>query len=148
MSPRRTTRPSPPRSRSTPAQHSARRSRGSSSSRPSGQTTTEFFVVAPGPPTVTGIEPGAGEPGATVPVTLRGLHFAGLTGVTTPPGDLTLANVTAVDDETVTLDVGIAPAAATGKAHTLTGATGGGSGRARLRAGSVGPACVGLGCPQ
>jgi hypothetical protein len=40
----------------------------------SGQTTIEPFVVPAGVPTVTAVLPGAGEPGATVPVTLRGLN--------------------------------------------------------------------------
>jgi len=99
----------------------------------SGQTTTEFFVVAPGVPTVTGVEPGAGEPNSSVPVTLHGLHFTGLTGVTTPPGDLTLQNVTLVDDETITLSVVVAPGAVTNTDHTLTVTTGVGSAPAVFR---------------
>ena len=86
----------------------------------SGQTTSEFFVVAPGVPTVTGIEPGAGEPNSTVAVILHGLHFTGLVGVTTPPGDLTLQNVTLIDDETISLDVMVSAGAATSTDHTLT----------------------------
>jgi hypothetical protein len=101
----------------------------------SGQTTTEFFVVAPDVPTVTGVEPAAGEPNTTVPVTLHGLHFTGLVGVTTPPGDLTLQNVTVppVDDETITLDVVVAPGAVTNTDHTLTVTTGAGSAPATFR---------------
>ncbi len=99
----------------------------------SGQTTTEFFVVAPGVPTVTGIEPGAAQPNSTVAVTLHGLHFTGLVGVTTPPGDLTLQNVTLVDDQIITLTVVVAPGAVTNTDHTLTVTTGAGSAPATFR---------------
>jgi hypothetical protein len=67
----------------------------------SGQTTIEFFVVAPTVPSVTVITPGAGEPGQTVPVTLRGLNLPGATVSESTP-DLTLQNPQPVDDETVT----------------------------------------------
>jgi hypothetical protein len=73
----------------------------------SGQTTAEFFVVAPGVPTLFRIKPGAGEPGATVPVELRGLNLTGAT-LSTLSGDLTLQNVVVQDDEHITLDVVIA----------------------------------------
>ena len=43
----------------------------------SGQTTIEFFVVPANVPSVTVVTPGAGEPGQTVPVTLRGLNLTG-----------------------------------------------------------------------
>jgi hypothetical protein len=98
----------------------------------SGQTTIEFFVVAAGTPTVTGVVPGAGEPGQTVAVTLHGLHLTGTTGVTTGTADLTAQNVTTVDDQTVTLDVVVAVAAATAVDHTLTLVPGGGTGTFRV----------------
>ncbi|HYV57118.1 MAG TPA: hypothetical protein VE911_06220, partial [Candidatus Nitrosopolaris sp.] len=85
----------------------------------SGQTTAEFFVVAAGVLTVTGIDPGAGEPGQTVPVTMHGLHLTGA-GVTESSPDLTLANTVVVDDETLTVDVDIAGGAATRTDWTLT----------------------------
>ncbi len=109
----------------------------------SGQTTTEFFVVAPGVPTVTDIEPGAGEPGQTVLVTLHGLHFTGLVDVTTPPGDLTLQNEMLVDDETITLEVVIAGGAATSTDHTLTVTTGAGMTTATFRVLAPGDPFVG-----
>jgi hypothetical protein len=85
----------------------------------SGQTTIEFFVVPAGALAVTGIEPGAGERGATsIPVTLHGLH---LTSASVSGGapDLTLANQNVVDDETLTLEISISGAAAAGD-RTLT----------------------------
>jgi len=85
----------------------------------SGQTTAEFFVTPAGVLTVTGIDPGAGEPGQTVPVTLHGLHLTGATVSETTP-DLTLQNQIVVDDETLTLDVAVATAAATSTNQTLT----------------------------
>jgi hypothetical protein len=85
----------------------------------SGQATAEFFIVAAGVPTVTGIEPGAGEPGTTVPVTLKGLRLTGA-GVSAAPGDLTVQNVQVVDHETITLEVVIAGGATPGVDHTLT----------------------------
>jgi IPT/TIG domain-containing protein len=84
----------------------------------SGQTTAEFFIVAPGVPTITSIRPGAGSANTTVPVTLHGLHFTSL-GVTTSSSDLTLSSATVVDDETITVDVFVKPAATLG-AKTLT----------------------------
>lgn len=85
----------------------------------SGQTTAEFFVVAAGVLAVTGLEPGAGEPGATVPVTLYGLHLSGAS-VTESSPDLTLQNVAVMSDESIVLDVLIAGGAAPGVNHTLT----------------------------
>jgi hypothetical protein len=85
----------------------------------SGQTTAEFHVVAAGTLTVTGIEPGAGEPGATVPVVVRGIHLSGA-GVTESSPDLTLQNVVVASDEEIALDVLIAGGAAAGVDHTLT----------------------------
>ena len=85
----------------------------------SGQTTAEFFVVAAGVLTVTGIEPGAGEPGQTVSVTIHGLHLTGA-DVTESSPDLGLTNKVVVDDETLTLDVVIAGGAATQTNWTLT----------------------------
>jgi len=98
----------------------------------SGQTTTEFFVVPAGVPTVTGIEPAAGEPNTTVHVTLHGLHLTlGTVSEATP--DLSLANPVVVDDETITVDVQVAPGAATNTNHTLTVMTGSGSSNATFR---------------
>jgi hypothetical protein len=70
----------------------------------SGQTTAEFFVVAPTVPSLTQIHPGAGEPGATVDVELKGLNLTGAV-VSTLSAALTLQNVVVVDDETITLQV-------------------------------------------
>jgi hypothetical protein len=85
----------------------------------SGQTTIEFFVVATGLPTVTSVTPGAGEPGDTVALTLKGLHLTGAT-VSDATADLTLQNPMVVDDETLTLEVVVAPGAAVNVDHTLT----------------------------
>ncbi len=89
-----------------------------------GQATIEFFIVAPGTPTVTAVLPGAGEPGDTVAVTLKGLNLTGAT-VGVAPGDLTLQNPVVVDDETITLEVVIDPMATTNTDHTLTLSPGG-----------------------
>jgi hypothetical protein len=112
----------------------------------SGQTTAEFFVVAAGVPTVTGVEPGAGEPGVTVPVTLRGLHLTG--GMASvPPGPLTLQNVLVVDDETITLDVMIDGGATPGTDHTITVTTADGSAPAVFRVIGVGDPFIGRASP-
>ena len=79
----------------------------------SGQTTIEFFVVPVGVPTATAVLPGAGEPGTTVAVTIRGLNLTGVT-VTEASADIALQNQLVVDDETITLEVVIDPSAATG----------------------------------
>ena len=92
----------------------------------SGQTTTEFFVVAPGVPTVTGIEPGAGEPNTTVPVTLHGLHFTGATVSETSADISSLTNVAVVDNETIMFDVMVAPGAVPGDTPVLAVTTGAG----------------------
>ena len=92
----------------------------------SGQTTAEFFVVAPNVPTVTTIAPAAGEPDTTIAVTLHGLNLTGGT-VTEGTADLTLQNVVAVDDETIMLEIVVASGAATNMDHTLTVTTGDGS---------------------
>ncbi|MEN8151511.1 MAG: hypothetical protein ABFS86_16970 [Planctomycetota bacterium] len=84
----------------------------------SGQDTADFFVVAPGVPSLTGIRPGAGEPGETVGVTLHGLNLTGAT-VATTSGDITLSSVVVVDDESITLDVAVAGGAATGTDHSI-----------------------------
>lgn len=91
----------------------------------SGQTTIEFFVVAPDVPTVTSILPGAGEPGQTVGITLRGLNFTGATVSESDP-DLTLQNAQVVSNETITVDVVVAGGAATSTNHTLTVTNGSG----------------------
>jgi hypothetical protein len=90
----------------------------------SGQTTIEFFVVPAGVPTVTAVLPGAGEPGTTVPITLRGLNLTGVS-VTEVSADLTLENQVVVDDETITLDVVVDPGAAAGMDHQLSLVPGG-----------------------
>jgi len=98
----------------------------------SGQTTTEFFVVPAGVPTVTGIEPAAGEPNKTVAVTLHGLHLMG--GMVSESSvDLSIPDQMVVDDETITLHVDVAPGAATNTNHTLTVTTGSGSSDATFR---------------
>jgi hypothetical protein len=89
----------------------------------SGQATAEFFVVAAGVPSITTVRPGAGSPGQTVGVTLRGLHLTGAT-VTASNAALTPQNVTVVDDETVTLDVAVGVGATTNVTHTLTATVG------------------------
>lgn len=89
----------------------------------SGQATAEFFVVAAGVPSITGIRPGAGSPGQTVGVTLRGLHLTGAV-VTASNAALTPQNVTVVDDETITLDVAVGAGASTNVTHTLTATVG------------------------
>src|SRR5688572_17470474 len=88
----------------------------------SGQTTSEFFIVAPDVPTLTSIRPGAGEPGETVPVTLRGLNLTGATLSASP--DLTLQNVVVVDDETITAEVVVAPGAIAGSDLSITATVG------------------------
>jgi hypothetical protein len=85
----------------------------------SGQSTIEFFVVAPGTPTVTAVLPRAGEPGQTVAVTLKGLNLTGAT-VNEASADIALQNQVVADDETLTLEVVIDPMAATAVDHTLT----------------------------
>ena len=89
----------------------------------SGQTTAEFFVVAPNVPTLFGIRPGAGEPGETVHVELRGLNLTGAT-ISTLSLVLTLQNVVVVDDEHVELDVVINPLALPNTDHLLTATVG------------------------
>ena len=92
----------------------------------SGQSTIEFFVVPPGTPTVTAVLPGAGEPGDTVAVTLKGLNLTGATvGEAVPSTAIELLNPVVVDDETLTVDVDIDPMAATGADHVLTLSPGG-----------------------
>lgn len=90
----------------------------------SGQTTAEFFVVAPGVPTLTTIRPGAGEPGETVDVELRGLNLTGATLSTLASPPLTLQNVVVEDDETITAQVVIDGGAATNVDHLLTATVG------------------------
>jgi hypothetical protein len=89
----------------------------------SGQTTTEFFVVAPDVPTLTNIRPGAGEPSETVNVELRGLNLTGATVSTSSPS-LTLQNVIVEDDETITADVVVAPGATPNTDHPITATVG------------------------
>ncbi|HWP64997.1 MAG TPA: hypothetical protein VNO26_03675, partial [Candidatus Limnocylindria bacterium] len=75
----------------------------------SGQTTTEFFIVAPDVPTFTSIRPGAGEPGETVTVEVRGANLAGGT-FDAPPANLTFGASTVLDDR-ATLEVTVDPGA-------------------------------------
>jgi hypothetical protein len=91
----------------------------------SGQTTIEFFVVPAGVPSVTSIQPGAGEPGDTVAVTLRGLNLTGGV-VSESSADLALQNQVVVDDETITLEIVVAMGATVNTDHTLTVTTGAG----------------------
>jgi hypothetical protein len=72
-----------------------------------GQTTVEFFVVAAGAPTVTSVLPGAGEPGESLIVTLRGLGFTGVSSVTSSSAELVVNGFTPVDDETIDVDVDV-----------------------------------------
>jgi hypothetical protein len=103
----------------------------------SGQTTIEFFVVPPTVPSVTVVTPGAGEPGQTVPVTLRGLNLTGATvGESTP--DLSLQNAQPVDDETITVEVVVAGGATVDTNHTLTVTTGSGVANVTFRVIGVG----------
>jgi hypothetical protein len=88
-----------------------------------GQTTAEFFIVAPDVPTLTTIHPGAAEPGETVAVELRGLNLTGAT-LTALPFPLTLANVVVVDDETITADVTVDLLAITNTNHLITATVG------------------------
>ncbi|MGH7896280.1 MAG: hypothetical protein ACREQL_16560 [Candidatus Binatia bacterium] len=110
----------------------------------SGQTTIEFFVVAPDVPTVTSILPGAGEPGETVAVTLHGLNFTGAT-VTEVSADISLQNQMVVDDETITLDVVVGGGATVDTDHALTVTNGSGFGGTTFRVIPVGqPFVAGL----
>jgi hypothetical protein len=98
----------------------------------SGQTTIELFVVPPTVPSITVITPGAGEPGQTVPVTLRGLKLTGATVGESSP-DLSLQNRVPVDDETVTVEIVVAGGASVDTNHTLTVTTGSGVADATFR---------------
>jgi hypothetical protein len=89
----------------------------------SGQTTTEFFIVAAGVPSLTSIRPAAGEPGETVPVALRGLNLTGATLSTTSPS-LTVQSVVVEDDETITAEVVVAPGATPNTNHPITATVG------------------------
>jgi hypothetical protein len=89
----------------------------------SGQATKEFFIVAAGAPSITGVRPGAGAPGTTTSVTLRGLNLTGAI-VTTSSALVVPTNVVVVDDETITLDVGVSAVAPTNANHTITATVG------------------------
>lgn len=86
----------------------------------SGQSTIEFFVVPAGVANVTVVQPGAGEPNATVAVTLRGIHLMGATSVTGGAPDLTPQLQSVVDDQTLTLSIQVAAGAVVDTDHTLT----------------------------
>lgn len=88
-----------------------------------GQRTAEFSVLAAGVPSLTGISPGAGEPGTTVPVTLRGLNLTGAS-LTTTSGDIALQDVSVVDDETITLNVAVGGGATPDTDHVITAKAG------------------------
>jgi hypothetical protein len=89
----------------------------------SGQTTVEFFVVAPNVPTVFGIRPGAGEPGETVDVELRGLNLTGAI-LSTPSAAIALQNAVVVDDEHVEVQVVVDPGATANTSHLVTASVG------------------------
>jgi hypothetical protein len=89
-----------------------------------GQTTADYYIVAPNVPTVTRIRPGAGEPGDTVAVELKGLNLTGATLSTLLPFPLTLQNVVVVDDETITVDVAIDALAVVNTNHQITATVG------------------------
>jgi len=89
----------------------------------SGQVTAEFSVVAGGVPTITGIRPGAASPGQTANATLRGLGLTGALVSTVTPG-LAVQNATIVDDQTITLQVVVSPAAVVGTNGTITASVG------------------------
>jgi len=90
----------------------------------SGQTTVEFYIVAPTVPTLTVIRPGAGEPGETVAVTLEGLNLTGAIVSSATPLLVSVANVVVVDDETITVDVTVDPLAVAGLDHLLIATVG------------------------
>ena len=98
----------------------------------SGQATAEFHVVAAGVPSVTSILPGAGSPGQSVGVTLRGLRLSGA-AVTTSTPLLTPTNVVMVDDETISLDLTVGAGAAPNVTHTITVTVGPSSASASFR---------------
>jgi hypothetical protein len=89
-----------------------------------GQTTAEFFIVAPNVPSLTTIRPGAGEPGDTVPIELKGLNLTGATLSTLLPLPLTLQNVAVVDDETITAEVVIDALALANTNHQIIATVG------------------------
>lgn len=84
----------------------------------SGQSTAEFFVVEADVPSLTGLRPGAGEPGQIVSVELRGLNLTGAT-VSTLSSAISLQNVVPVDDETITLDVVVSAGATPDTDHAI-----------------------------
>lgn len=89
----------------------------------SGQATAEFFVAAAAVPTITTIRPAAGEPGTTVPVTIRGLNLTGAS-LSSSSGNVTLQNVAVVDDETITCSAVVSGGASTNVNHTITATVG------------------------
>jgi hypothetical protein len=109
----------------------------------SGQTTIEFFVVAADVPTVTSIRPGAGEPGDTMTVTLRGLNLSAPVIVSTPSPDLLFGPAVLVDEETVTVDVSVIIGATTDTDHVLTVTTGAGVATATFRVIALGIPFIG-----
>jgi hypothetical protein len=89
----------------------------------SGQVTAEFFIVAANGPSLTSIRPGAGSPGQTVPVTLKGNNLTGAI-VTTVSLSITLQNIVVVDDETITADVVVSNTATANTNHTIVATVG------------------------
>jgi hypothetical protein len=108
----------------------------------SGQTTAEFFVVAPSVPTLFGIRPGAGEPGTTVAVELRGLNLTGAI-LSTLSAALTLQNAVLVDDETITLELLVDAGATPDTDHLVTATVGGDSSSIAFRIVAVGQPFIG-----
>jgi hypothetical protein len=98
----------------------------------SGQATEEFFVVTAGVPSITSLRPGAGEPGVTTSVTIRGLNLTGAT-LSEASANLSLQNVSVVDDETITADVSVTGNATTNTNHTITATVGMASATATFR---------------
>jgi hypothetical protein len=89
----------------------------------SGQVTTEFFIVAAGVPSLTGIRPGAGSAGQTVSVTLRGHHLTNAL-LSTVSLSIVLQNAVVVDDDTITVDVAVSATATSNTNHTITATVG------------------------
>jgi hypothetical protein len=80
---------------------------------PTGSAVLELYVERL-PPTVTAVQPSAGEVGATVPLTITGTHLTGAALVITTPGgtqDVTISNVATPDDSTLTATLTISASA-------------------------------------
>jgi hypothetical protein len=99
----------------------------------SGQTTTEFFVVPAGVPSVTSVVPGAGAPGEMPHVALQGLNLAGATVTSDSSDVMIVSDVPSPDGMSIGIDMQIAPGAVVDTNHTLTITTGAGSTTATFR---------------